>query len=57
MQGEREEKKVYWISTCLVFFAPRLELGVARFFFVKHTKTGKNVPKEHKIYQMAIKYT
>jgi hypothetical protein len=29
---------------------------VARFFLVHHTKTGKNVPNEHTIYQMAIKY-
>jgi hypothetical protein len=30
---------------------------VARFFLVQHTKTGKNVPNYHKIYQMSIKYT
>jgi hypothetical protein len=30
--------------------------GVARFFLVHDTKTGKNVPKEHKMYQMVIKY-
>jgi hypothetical protein len=30
---------------------------VARFFLVQHTKkTGKNIPKDHKLYQMAIKY-
>jgi hypothetical protein len=28
---------------------------VARFFLVKHTKTGENIPDDHKIYQMAIK--
>jgi hypothetical protein len=29
---------------------------VARFFLVHGTKTGKNVPNEHKMYQMAIQY-
>jgi hypothetical protein len=28
--------------------------GVARFFLVYDTKTGKNVPNEHKMYQMVI---
>jgi hypothetical protein len=27
---------------------------VARFFLVQHTKTGENIPNDHKIYQMAI---
>jgi hypothetical protein len=30
---------------------------VARFFLVKLTKTGKNVPNDRNLYQMAIKYT
>jgi hypothetical protein len=30
---------------------------VARFFLVQHTKTGKNIPNNHKIYQLATKYT
>jgi hypothetical protein len=30
--------------------------GVARFFLVHDTKTGKNVPKEHIMYRMVIKY-
>jgi hypothetical protein len=30
---------------------------VARFFSVKVTKTGKNIPNDHKMYQMAVKYT
>jgi hypothetical protein len=29
---------------------------VARFFLVLDTKTGKSDPKEHKMYQMVIKY-
>jgi hypothetical protein len=29
---------------------------VARFFLSHETKTGKNVPNEHKMYQMVIKY-
>jgi hypothetical protein len=33
-----------------------LETRVARFFMLQHTKTGKNVPNNQKIYQMAIKY-
>jgi hypothetical protein len=32
-------------------------LRVARFFLVQHTKTGENIPNNHKIYQMARKYT
>jgi hypothetical protein len=28
---------------------------VARFFLVQHTKTGKNMPINHKIYQVATK--
>jgi hypothetical protein len=27
---------------------------VARFFFVQHTKTGKNIPNCHIIYQMVV---
>jgi hypothetical protein len=30
---------------------------VARFFLVHDTKTGKNVPNEHKMYQMNTKFT
>jgi hypothetical protein len=29
---------------------------VARFFLVHYTKTGINVPNEHKMYQLVIKY-
>jgi serine/threonine protein kinase len=29
---------------------------VARFFLGQDTKTGKNVPNKHKMYQMVIKY-
>jgi hypothetical protein len=34
-----------------------IHASVARFFFVQHTKTGKNVPNELKIYQMAVNRT
>jgi hypothetical protein len=30
--------------------------GVARFFLVYDTQTGKNVPNEYKMYLMVIKY-
>jgi hypothetical protein len=30
--------------------------AVARFLLVHDTKTGKNVPNQHKMYQMVIKY-
>jgi hypothetical protein len=30
---------------------------VARFNFVQDTKTAKNVPNEHKIYQVVINYS
>jgi hypothetical protein len=29
---------------------------VARFFVVQFTKTGKNIPNDHKLYQSAITY-
>jgi hypothetical protein len=29
---------------------------VARFFLVQNTKTGKNIPNYHELYQMDIKY-
>jgi hypothetical protein len=32
-----------------------VENRVARFFLVRDTKTGKNVPNEHRMYQMVIK--
>jgi hypothetical protein len=31
-------------------------IRAARFLSVQHTKTGKNIPNDNKIYQMAIKY-
>jgi hypothetical protein len=34
----------------------RIVLRVARFVLVKNTKTGKNIPNYHKIYQMLIKH-
>jgi hypothetical protein len=30
---------------------------VARFFLVQHTKTGKYIPSDHKMYESAIRYT
>jgi hypothetical protein len=30
---------------------------VARFLFIQHTKTGKYITNNHKIYQTATKYT
>jgi hypothetical protein len=33
-----------------------LKSRVARFFLVHDTKTGKNAPNEHTMYQMVIKY-
>jgi hypothetical protein len=36
---------------------PQLDQNrVARFFLVHDTKSGTNVPNEHKMYQMVIKY-
>jgi hypothetical protein len=32
-------------------------IRVARFFWVQHTKTGKNIPNNHKIYRMTTKCT
>jgi hypothetical protein len=33
-----------------------VEAKVARFFFSQHTKTGGNVPNDHKIYQTVIEH-
>jgi hypothetical protein len=30
--------------------------GLPDSFLAQHTKTGKNIPNNHKIYQMAEKY-
>jgi hypothetical protein len=35
----------------------RKEGRFARFFLVKNTKKEENVPNDHKVYQMAMKYT
>jgi hypothetical protein len=37
--------------------ANQSKFRVARFFVVQHTKSGKNIPKGHKIYLMVTKYT
>jgi hypothetical protein len=34
-----------------------VEARVARFFLVQQTKTGKNVPNDQKIHQIAIRFT
>jgi hypothetical protein len=34
----------------------QLSTRVARFFMVHDATTGKNVPNEHKMYQIVIKY-
>jgi hypothetical protein len=34
-----------------------LHSSVARFLLVQYTKTGENIPNNHKIYQKATKYT
>jgi hypothetical protein len=31
--------------------------GFARFFMVKHAKTGENIPNDYKLYQIAINYS
>jgi hypothetical protein len=43
------------ILTCTVTYS--VWTRTARFFLAQHTKTGKNIPNYHKLYQMAIKYT
>jgi hypothetical protein len=55
-------KKTLFVATPLAIFKlaivklAALLTRVARFFLVHDTKTGKNVPNEHKMYQMVIKY-
>jgi hypothetical protein len=34
-----------------------LHARVTRFFLVQHTKTGKNIPNNHKLFQIDTKYT
>jgi hypothetical protein len=43
-----------WVTTAYV--STTEETRVARFFLVKRPKRGEIIPKEHKIYQMAVKY-
>jgi hypothetical protein len=60
-------KKIAQIVAQPVFLSTLMHNTVARFFLVQNTKTGKNIPNYHKIYQsvsngrkidqMVIKYT
>jgi hypothetical protein len=34
-----------------------ISAGLPDFLLVQHTKTGKNIPNDHKMFQMASKYT
>jgi hypothetical protein len=36
---------------------PAIGNGVARFFVAQHTKSGENIPNDHKTDQMTTKYT
>jgi hypothetical protein len=36
---------------------PQFKFGLLPHFLLKHTKTWKNIPNYHKIYQMVTKYT
>jgi hypothetical protein len=40
-----------------VFTRAAVAYRVASFFLVQHTKSGENIPNNHKIYQMTTKYT
>jgi hypothetical protein len=46
---ENDEKFEFPATKCLT-------AGVARFSTVQHTKTGKNIPNDHKMQQMALQY-
>jgi hypothetical protein len=48
--NQRREKELGWKKT----FDRNVGRRAARFFLVHDTKNGKNVPNEHKIYQMVI---
>jgi hypothetical protein len=61
VESQQAGKKVNNVSSIkAIFYKSKFENGVslrvARFFLVHDTKTGKNVPNEHKMYQMVIKY-
>jgi hypothetical protein len=50
------EKKSFWLNVLNFQSANQLLSRVARFVLVHDTKTGKNVPNEHTMCQMVIKY-
>jgi hypothetical protein len=45
------------LMACHVQFLKPVLNMVARFVLVQDTKTGENMPNDHKIYHMATKYT
>jgi hypothetical protein len=51
--GTTSKKSLLHIS-CL--FLRKAAVRVARFVLVQNTKTGKNIPNYHELYQMSIKY-
>jgi hypothetical protein len=44
-----------WIWVTEQVLCLKTEFRVARFFSVQHTKMGRNIPNDHKMYKMAIK--
>jgi hypothetical protein len=55
MQGTRGAINIEW--PVQEPYTPIVKLiTVARFFLVQNTKTGRNIPNDHKIFQVAIKY-
>jgi hypothetical protein len=44
-------------SSASILFLREVAARVARFFLIKHSKNGKNIPNNHEISQMATKYT
>jgi hypothetical protein len=49
-----EKKQSFVASTAVAEL--EVFIGVARFFFVHDTKTGKNAPSEHKMYLIVMKH-
>jgi hypothetical protein len=56
-EGETFVKHTNEPDPLLTFQVDTDKSRVARFFFAQHTKTGKNIQNNLKIYQMTTKYT
>jgi hypothetical protein len=54
--SSRQVKKIAEAGFSVTYPGGKFCTGVARFFLVRYTKTRKNIPNFHKIYQLSKKY-